>query len=215
MNNIIDFLTRTTKRQELFCLYYIRTHNAALAYSQAYECDIASGRIRANELLKRSNIQYYLSTLVKNDMDSQTRDIVELFTEIAFSSISDVCEFGTEQGVLMYNGQPIRSLSAVGEQKEITLMSQYFRLKEDFQYYSKGVKTIKFNKDGSLKQVTMDSKEIFKAMEFLEEHLELVNNAFAFDIYIENLISDNLQGLTRKEIDFKKYREDIYCLLTA
>ncbi len=215
MKNIIDFLTRTTKRQELFCLYYIRTHNATLAYSQAYECDVASGRIRGNELLKRSNIQYYLSTLVKNDMDSQTRDIVELFTEIAFSSITDVCEFGTEQGVLMYNGHPIRTLSATGEQKKITLMSQYFWLKEDIQYYSKGVKAIKFNKDGSLKQVTMDLQAKFKAMNFLEEHLELVNNAFAFDAYIESLIIDNLQGLTRKEIDFKKYREDIYKLLAA
>jgi len=150
-----------------------------------------------------------MGTIVKHDADDITRQIVQRFIDIAHSDIMDVVELCTEKATLMYKGSPIKSLSAAGRQKEITLMEQYLKLREGCSWNN--VKEIIISEDGRVKKVAMDEKAKFYALNFLYEHIELVNRALMFNECLDNMDVSELP----EEIDFKQCREIIYEQLAA
>lgn len=83
-------------KQELFCIYYIKLHNAVKAYQKAYGTTYKSAARCAYRLLNNPDIVAELKTLRAEQLDSVTldvNDIVQKYIDIAFADMTDYVEF--------------------------------------------------------------------------------------------------------------------------
>lgn len=93
-----------TPEQQMFCIYYIRTFNAAQSYQKAYGCSYAVAMVNGCKLLRKTNVRTEIERLkeIKRQMIvAGAEDIVELQMRIAFSDIGEYLSFGQEPGVQM------------------------------------------------------------------------------------------------------------------
>lgn len=91
-----------TPEQQMFCIYYIRTFNAAQSYQKAYGCSYAVAMVNGCKLLRKTNVRTEIERLkeIKRQMIvAGAEDIVELQMRIAFSDIGEYLSFGQEPGV--------------------------------------------------------------------------------------------------------------------
>jgi len=88
-----------TEKQQLFCLYYIKNFNATQAAIKAGYSKESAGVIGYENLTKpyvRAEVERLKAIKHQSLMVSED-DIVERYMRIAFSDITDVAEFGTEE----------------------------------------------------------------------------------------------------------------------
>ena len=88
-----------TPEQQMFCIYYSRTFNAAQSYQKAYGCKYESAMVRGSELLRNVKVRKEIERLKeikRQQIVTGTEDIVELQMRIAFGDIGNVVEFGRE-----------------------------------------------------------------------------------------------------------------------
>ena len=88
-----------TPEQQMFCVYYSRTFNAAQSYQKAYGCKYESAMVRGSELLRNVKVRKEIERLKeikRQQIVTGTEDIVELQMRIAFGDIGNVVEFGRE-----------------------------------------------------------------------------------------------------------------------
>lgn len=88
-----------TPEQQMFCIYYSRTFNAAQSYQKAYGCKYESAMVRGSELLRNVKVRQEIERLKeikRQQIVTGTEDIVELQMRIAFGDIGNVVEFGRE-----------------------------------------------------------------------------------------------------------------------
>lgn len=88
-----------TSEQQMFCIYYSRTFNAAQSYQKAYGCKYESAMVRGSELLRNVKVRKEIERLKeikRQQIVTGTEDIVELQMRIAFGDIGNVVEFGRE-----------------------------------------------------------------------------------------------------------------------
>ena len=87
-------------RQQMFCIYYSRSFNAAQSYQKAYGCSYESalcagprllGNVRVHEEVER------LKEMKRQQILVSEEDIVELQMRIALGDIGDVLQFGQEE----------------------------------------------------------------------------------------------------------------------
>ena len=86
-----------TPEQQMFCIYYIRTFNAAQSYLRAYGCTYESAMVRGSELLRNIKVKAELERLKeikRQQIVASAEDVVELQMRIAFSDIGTVLSFG-------------------------------------------------------------------------------------------------------------------------
>lgn len=86
-----------TPEQQMFCIYYSRTFNAAQSYQKAYGCQYTTAAAHGYELLSnvvvRAEIER-LKELKRQQIVACADDIVELQMRIAFSDIGNYLSFG-------------------------------------------------------------------------------------------------------------------------
>lgn len=88
-----------TPEQQMFCIYYSKTFNAAQSYQKAYGCKYESAMVRGSELLRNVKVRQEIERLKeikRQQIVTGTEDIVELQMRIAFGDIGNVVEFGRE-----------------------------------------------------------------------------------------------------------------------
>ena len=88
-----------TPEQQLFCVYYSRTFNAAQSYQKAYGCSYESAIASGSRLLTNDKVRAEIERLKeikRQQIVTGTEDIVELQMRIAFGDIGNVVEFGRE-----------------------------------------------------------------------------------------------------------------------
>jgi len=88
-----------TEKQRLFCLYYIKNFNATQAAIKAGFTDKYPSEI-GYQLLHKPTVKAEIERLKELKRQSvmiNEDDIVERYMRIAFSDITDVAEFGTEE----------------------------------------------------------------------------------------------------------------------
>lgn len=88
-----------TPEQQMFCIYYSRTFNAAQSYQKAYGCSYESAIASGSRLLTNDKVRAEIERLKeikRQQIVTGTEDIVELQMRIAFGDIGNVVEFGRE-----------------------------------------------------------------------------------------------------------------------
>lgn len=89
-----------TPEQQMFCIYYSRTFNAAQSYQKAYGCSYESAlragpRLLGNVVV-RAEIER-LKEIKRQQIVTGTEDIVELQMRIAFADIGNYMSFGQKE----------------------------------------------------------------------------------------------------------------------
>lgn len=88
-----------TPEQQMFCVYYSRTFNAAQSYQKAYGCKYETAMVNGCMLLRNTKVRQEIERLKeikRQQIVTGTEDIVELQMRIAFGDIGNVVEFGRE-----------------------------------------------------------------------------------------------------------------------
>lgn len=147
-----------TPERQMFCIYYIRTFNAAQSYQKAYGCSYISALANGPRLLGNDKVRAEIERLkeIKRQMIvAGAEDIVELQMRIAFSDMGEYLSFGQEPGAKgnvnvvrlsessevdtqlireVKQGKEGISIKLADSQKAIDWLSKYFTMHPDDKY---------------------------------------------------------------------------------
>lgn len=137
-----------TPEQQMFCIYYSRTFNAAQSYQLAYGCQYTTAVAHGYELLSnvvvRTEIER-LKELKRQQIITSTEDVVELQMRIAFADMGNYLSFGREDVQIMGPFGPIKD----PETKEyITKEVNAIRLADSGSVDTQIIQEVKQGKDG-------------------------------------------------------------------
>lgn len=103
--------TDLTSEQQMFCIYYSRTFNAAQSYQKAYGCQyttaVAHGYKLLSNVVVRAEIER-LKEIKRQQIVASADDIVELQMRIAFADIGIYMSFGRENVSVMGAFGPVK-----------------------------------------------------------------------------------------------------------
>lgn len=89
-----------TPEQQMFCIYYSRTFNAAHSYQKAYGCSYESAIANGSRLLTNDKVRAEIERLKeikRQQIVAGADDIVELQMRIAFADIGNYVSFGQKE----------------------------------------------------------------------------------------------------------------------
>lgn len=89
-----------TPEQQIFCIYYSRTFNAAQSYQKAYGCSYESAMVLGSKLLRNVKVRAEIERLKeikRQQIVAGADDIVELQMRIAFADIGNYVSFGQKE----------------------------------------------------------------------------------------------------------------------
>mgnify|MGYP004694764031 CR=1 FL=1 len=137
-----------TPEQQMFCIYYSRTFNAAQSYQKAYGCSYQTAMVNGCLLLRNTKVRAEierLKELKRQQIVTGTEDIVELQMRIAFADIGNYLSFGREDVQIMGPFGPIKD----PETKEyITKEVNVIRLADSESVDTQIIQEVKQGKDG-------------------------------------------------------------------
>lgn len=100
-NSLSDELT---KKQRLFCIYYIENFNATKAYQKAYDCNYQTAMSNASRMLKNAKVKQEIDRLTNECLEEQeinskllSKRIFQKYIDIAFADITDYITFGKQE----------------------------------------------------------------------------------------------------------------------
>lgn len=147
-----------TPERQMFCIYYIRTFNAAQSYRKAYGCSYNVAMVNGCKLLRNTSVRAEIERLkeIKRQMIvAGAEDIVELQMRIAFSDMGEYLSFGQEPDAKgnvnvvrlsessevdtqlireVKQGKEGISIKLADSQKAIDWLSKYFTMHPDDKY---------------------------------------------------------------------------------
>lgn len=137
-----------TPEQQMFCIYYSRTFNAAQSYQKAYGCSYESAMVLGSKLLRNVKVRAEIERLKeikRQQIVASADDIVELQMRIAFADIGNYLSFGREDVQIMGPFGPIKD----PETKEyITKEVNAIRLADSGGVDTQIIQEVKQGKDG-------------------------------------------------------------------
>lgn len=89
-----------TPEQQMFCIYYSMTFNAAQSYQKAYGCSYESAIANGSRLLTNDKVRAEIKRLKeikRQQIVADADDIVELQMRIAFADIGNYVSFGQKE----------------------------------------------------------------------------------------------------------------------
>ena len=89
-----------TPEQQMFCIYYSRTFNAAQSYQKAYGCSYETAMVEGSKSLRKPKIRAEIERLKeikRQQIVAGADDIVELQMRIAFADIVNYVSFGQKE----------------------------------------------------------------------------------------------------------------------
>ena len=158
-----------TPEQQMFCIYYSRTFNAAQSYQKAYGCTYESAlragpRLLGNVVV-RAEIER-LKEIKRQRIIAGEADFVEIQMRIAFADIGDYLSFGRETVRIMGAFGPVKD-SETGDYltKEVNAV----RLAESSNVDTQIIQEVKQGKDG----VSLKLADKQKAYDWLTKYFLL------------------------------------------
>ncbi len=85
-----------TEKQQLFCVYFVKSFNATKAYQKAYGADYKTAAVNGCRLLKNANIRKEIEELKQVTLSQRfidKEDIVQKYLDIAFADMTDFATF--------------------------------------------------------------------------------------------------------------------------
>lgn len=125
-----------TSEQQIFCVYYSKTFNAAQSYQKAYGCTYESALCAGPRLLGNVRVRTEierLKELKRQQIVTGTEDIVELQMRIAFADIGNYLTF-SEKEYTDPETKEKKSISAVDLKESANTDTQLIREVKDGKY---------------------------------------------------------------------------------
>lgn len=165
-----------TPEQQMFCIYYSRTFNAAQSYQKAYGCSYETAMVNGCKLLRNTKVREEIERLreiKRQQIIAGEDDVVELQMRIAFADMGDYTSFGQERVPVMAMYGPVQVENKETGQKE-TLMKDInvVRLNESGNVDTQIIQEVKQGKDG----VTIKLKDPQKAIDWLTMYFQMNPN---------------------------------------
>lgn len=144
-----------TPEQQMFCIYYSRTFNAAQSYQKAYGCSYESAIANGSRLLTNDKVRAEIKRLKEikcQQIVAGADDIVELQMRIAFADIGNYMSFGQKE--------------ITDPETEETYMVSTVDLKESQNTDTQLIQEVKRGKDG----VSVKLADKQKAIDWLSKY---------------------------------------------
>lgn len=143
-----------TPEQQMFCIYYSRTFNAAQSYQKAYGCSYETAMVEGSKSLRKPKIRTEIERLKeikRQQIVASADDIVELQMRIAFGDIGMALGFGQDDMELKDGS---------------TVKVNVMRLKESDQVDTQLIQSVIEGKGG----VSITMKDSQKAIDWLTKY---------------------------------------------
>lgn len=165
--------TDLTAKQQLFCIYYIRSFNATKAYQKAYGCDYNSAMQNGSRMLRNDKVKEEILRLKQDRLNREflnESDIFQKYMDIAFADITDYLEFGTEEVPVISMYGPVKVIDPnTGEEKQLTKIVNRVRFKDSAQLDGTILAEVKQGKDGA----SIKLADRMKALQWLSDHMDM------------------------------------------
>lgn len=168
-----------TPEQQMFCIYYSRTFNAAQSYQKAYGCKYETAMVNGCMLLRKPKVRKEIERLKeikRQQIIAGADDIVELQMRIAFADAGNYATFGNDgiNWVHMVDsntvdtqiiqeikeGQTGVSIKLADKQKAIDWLTKYFLMHPDDKYKAEFDKKRAEVKDDSAEKILANMQTI-------------------------------------------------------
>lgn len=160
-----------TDKQQLFCIYYIRSFNATKAYQKAYGCDYNSAMQNGSRMLRNDKVKEEILRLKQDKLNREfldESDIFQKYMDIAFADITEYLEFGTEEVPVISMTGPVKVTdSNTGEEKQLMKTVNRVRFKDSTQVDGTILAEVKQGKDGA----SIKLADRMKALQWLADHM--------------------------------------------
>jgi phage terminase small subunit len=182
-----------TPAQKDFCLRFVNTCNATMAYVGAYDCTYNAARSSASALLTKPSIQAEVQELRKikhleyGGITGQ--DVVAMHMKIAFADIRDYVEFESKYVPVLHNGIAVTVVNPKTEKAvPVTKLVNTVKLKSSAKVDGQLITEVSEGREGA--KIKLADRQ--RSLAFLERYFEL-----------------NPMDTHRKEYDKKKYEMDL------
>lgn len=136
-----------SSEQQMFCIYYSRTFNAAQSYQKAYGCQyttaVAHGYAMLSNVAVREEIER-LKEIKRQQIIASEDDFVEIQMRIAFADIGDYLTFGRDKIDVMGPYGPMKNETGENLKKEVNAV----KLKESNVLDTQIIQEVKQGRDG-------------------------------------------------------------------
>lgn len=160
-------------RQQLFCIYYIKSFNATKAYQKAYGVGYQTAASIGYRLLENDGVKKEIERLKKNRLNRallSEEDIFQRYMDIAFADITDYVEFGrAEQQVMGAFGPVYEKNEETGEKTPVTVTVNEVRFKESGDVDGTLIQEVSQGRNGAKIKLA----DRMKAIDWLANHMEL------------------------------------------
>lgn len=137
-----------TAEQQMFCIYYSRTFNAAQSYQKAYGCSYQTAMVNGCMLLRKPKVREEIERLKeikRQQIVTSTEDVVELQMRIAFADIGNYMSFGRENVQIMGAFGPVKDPDT---KQYLTKEVNAVRLSDSSNVDTQIIQEVKQGKDG-------------------------------------------------------------------
>lgn len=197
----IDESLELTEKQRLFCLYYIKNHNAtmsAIKAGYAKDSAYAEGSRQLRNVKVAKEIRR-LKGRALQELFIDAMDVLEIYAKIAFADIGDYVNFGQREVQAMGAFGPV--FEGKGKDKKpVMLTVNFLDLNEKAEVDSTIISEVKQGKDG----VSIKLLDKMKALEKLEKYLDILPDHHKRRMDEERLKIEQ----TKFEIEKKKNFDD-------
>lgn len=194
-----------TPEQQMFCIYYSRTFNAAQSYQKAYGCKYETAMVNGCMLLRKPKVRKEIERLKeikRQQIIAGADDIVELQMRIAFADIGNYMSFGqkeiqdpetensytistvdlkesknTDTQIIqeVKRGKDGVSLKLADKQKAIDWLTKYFLMHPDDKYKAEFDKKRAEVKDDSAEQILANMQTIADILKAPEQNRNIAD----------------------------------------
>lgn len=161
------------EKQQLFCVLYAKTLNAAQSYKKAYGCSYETAVAAASRLLTNVKVREEVKRLKKERFEAQLfdeHDVFQRYLDIATSSLTDYVDFGREEVPVMSKmGPATKTDPKTGEKVLVTREVNFVKFRDSSEVDGRMIKKVKMGKDGA----SIELYDAMKAMEWLADHMSM------------------------------------------
>ena len=199
-----------TDQQKLFCLYFVKSFNAAQSYMKAYPgVAYSTAQPRGSRLLGNPKIRLEIERLKKERMTQQyleAPDIFQKYMDIAFSDIGDYFVWGREWQPYLDKGKPVVIQGLDGQPTISGRDVNVVKLREADSVDTSLVTEIKHGKD-SFSIKLLDKQ---KALDWLAEHIGMATDEQKARIELIKTQTDKIKGTGNDIEDLDDIRGTVY-----
>lgn len=159
-------------KQQLFCLYFVKSFNATKSYQKAYGCSYDTALVSGPRLMGNARVKAEIQKLKQERYTREflsEEDIFQKYMDIAFADISDYLEWGQEEIPIMGPFGPLKD----DDGNNITKIVNVAKLKESIEVDGTIISEVKLGKCG---ETNIKLADRMKALDWLAAHMNMATD---------------------------------------